>query len=377
MANRTQHYANLLKNIQSRIRQAQTKAIVAANREMLALYWDIGRLLVAEQEKHGWGAGVLKRLAADIRRKIPEMKGFSERNLKRMTQFYRGYPALFLIGPPAVAQLPPPKSSKRKDPLAAAQLSGQESVSDKTHHLVAQLPWAHNIVLLQKVKNLPTRLWYMKAALSEGWSRNVLTLMIEATAHKRQGRTITNFDAQLPPLQSDLAQQTLKDPYIFNFLTIDEPFRERELETELVRHIEHFLLELGQGFAFVGRQYHLGLGGDDFYIDLLFYHLKLRRFVVIDLKSGEFKPEYTGKMNFYLSAVDDCLRHPDDKPSIGLILCKSHDRIIVEYALRDIRKPVGVARWQTKLVRALPKAYKGTLPTVEQIEAELRAEEEE
>ncbi len=224
-------------------------------------------------------------------------------------------------------------------------------------------------LLMEKVKNLGQRLWYMEQTLANGWSRDVLSVMIKSNAHQRQGQAITNFERLLPAPQSDLVQQTLKDPYIFDFLTLQEPFHERELETSLLHQLERFLLELGQGFAFVGRQVHLDLGSDDFYIDLLFYHLKLRSFVVIDLKKGKFKPEYAGKMNFYLSVVDDKLRHKADEPSIGLILCQDRNQIVAEYALRGVDTPIGISEYD--LTRALPVNLRSALPTVEEIEAEL------
>jgi predicted nuclease of restriction endonuclease-like (RecB) superfamily len=225
------------------------------------------------------------------------------------------------------------------------------------------------MLLLQKVKNLATRRWYMQETLTQGWSRNVLELMITSEAHKRQGKPTTNFKSRLPEPQSDLAQQTLKDPYVFDFLTLDKPFRERELEAGLIEHLERFMMELGIGFSFVGRQYHLNVGNDDFYLDLLFYHLKLRCFVVIDLKVGAFKPDYAGKMNFYLNVVDDVLRHEHDNPSIGLILCQDEKRILAEYALRGVDRPIGVSEYE--LTRALPESLQSALPTIEEIETEL------
>jgi predicted nuclease of restriction endonuclease-like (RecB) superfamily len=365
-------FAALLADVKGRIQSAQTRAVLAVNSELVRLYWDIGKIIDERQRHEGWGAAVIPRLAAELRNELPDLKGFSERNIKRMLAFHREYPKSGGFVQQPLAQLPAPEKVQQP----AAQFEPPEKVpqpvAQMPDSLLWSVPWAHHVILMEKVKDLSTRRWYMAQTLANGWSRNILALQIDAQAHARREKAVSNFAAILPPPQSDLARQALKDPYIFDFLTIEEPFRERELEAQLVRHIERFLLELGQGFAFVGRQYRLDVGGDDFYIDLLFYHLKLRCFIVIDLKSGAFKPEYTGKMNFYLSAVDDLLRHPDDKPAIGLILCKSHDRVVVEYALRDIRKPVGVAQWQTKLVRSLPKALKGTLPTVEEIEAELR-----
>lgn len=370
-------YPHLLKDIKARIRAAQVKATFSANREMILMYWDIGRMIAARQKMEGWGAAVIPRLARDIRNELPEVKGFSERNIKRMAAFFREYPALLPIGPRPVAQL---KDFEPKGPPAVALLASKRDTilpqpaakldhTEQVQRLVAQLPWAHNVLLMQKIKHLPTRCWYMMAAIQEGWSRDALCLMIDNRAHERQGKALTNFEARLPVPQSDLARQVLKDPYIFDFLTLEEPFREREMETGLTRHLEKFLLELGQGFAFVGRQVHLDVGNEDFYVDLLFYHLRLRCFVVIDLKKGPFKPEYAGKMNFYCSVVDERMRHASDNSTIGLILCQDKNRIVAEYALRGVRKPIGVSEYQ--LTRALPREFKSALPTIPEIEAEL------
>ncbi len=372
MGNELAGYADLLSEVKQRIRHAQTRAVLSANREMLALYWDIGRIIIERQEVEGWGAGVLRKLAQDLKSEIPSIKGFSERNLKRMTQFYREYPGLAEIGPPLVAQFNEKSVSDKKGPPAVAPKAVSGDPSENVRRLVTRLPWAHNILLIQKIKDLPTRLWYMQQTIEQGWSRNVLQMMIENNAHERQGEAVTNFEVHLPAPQSDLAQQALKDPYIFDFLTLDKPFRERELETGLVQHLEKFLLELGAGFAFVGRQHHLMVGGDDFYLDLLFYHLRLRCFVVIDLKVGPFKPDYAGKMNFYLNIVDDKLKHESDNPSIGLILCQDKKKILAEYALRGMQKPIGVSEYE--LTRALPEELKSSLPTIEEIETELSGE---
>jgi predicted nuclease of restriction endonuclease-like (RecB) superfamily len=236
---------------------------------------------------------------------------------------------------------------------------------------VAELPWGQNITLLEKVSDYAQRLWYANMAFENGWSRSILTLQIESDLFSRQGKAITNFAATLPPLQSDLAQQVLKDPYTFDFLTLTDAAREREVEEQLVGHVAKLLLEMGAGFAFVGRQVHLEVGEKDYYLDLLFYHTRLHCYVVVELKAGEFKPEYAGKLNFYLSAADDHIRQPEDKPTIGLLLCRQKDKIEVEYALRDMRKPIGVAEWQTKLVRRLPVDLRPSLPTVKEIETAL------
>jgi predicted nuclease of restriction endonuclease-like (RecB) superfamily len=373
-------YASLLADIKQRVRTAQVRAALSANAELTRLYWDIGRAIAQRQEHKGWGSGVIPRLARDLHNELPEVKGFSERNIDRMVAFFREYPRLGLISPPPVAKLPSTsaarQSSAESDRQAIDQISPPvvakssiDQVAAIGQPLVARLPWAHNVLLMQKVKDLPTRLWYMRQTLAQGWSRNVLALMIEACAPERQGKAITNFDRQLPPPQSDLAAQALKDPYIFDFLTLEEPFHERELETGLLVHVEKFLLELGQGFAFVGRQYHLDVSEDDFYIDLRFYHLRLRCFVVVDVKKGPFKAEYVGKMNFYCNVVDDRLRHSTDQPTVGLILCQDKNRLVAEYALKGVNKAIGVSEY--RLTRALPARLKSSLPSIAEIEAEL------
>jgi len=366
-------FPKLLEEIKARIRLAQTRAMQAVNAELVQVYWDIGRMIDMRQRQEGWGAGVIPRLARELRNELPEIKGFSERNIKSMLAFYRAYPDPSAFVQQPVAQMP----GKRISPPSTARTErtekGQQAVAQFPDSLLWSIPWGHHVLLMVKVKDLNARLWYMQQTLVGGWSRNVLLTMIQSEAHRRQGAALTNFERLLPPPQSDLARQSLKDPYIFDFLTLEEPFHERELETNLLRHLERFLLELGQGFAFVGRQLHLEVGDSDFYIDLLFYHLKLRSFVVIDLKTGEFKPEYAGKMNFYLSVVDDQLRHESDAPSIGLILCQDRNHIVAEYALRGVSKPIGVSEYE--LTRALPPRLQSALPTVEEIEAELTVSE--
>jgi predicted nuclease of restriction endonuclease-like (RecB) superfamily len=369
-------YAPFLAAVKDRIRAAQVKATLAANAELIHLYWDIGCAIVAMQEKQGWGAGVIPRLARDITNALPEVKGFSERNIGRMIAFAHEYGARPIL-PQPVAKSPPseilPQAVAKLTSLEmmqtrSAQLAVTEDLA-KLQPLVAQLPWGHNVILIEKVKNLRARLWYVQQTITHGWSRNILALQIKSAAYEQRGKAIHNFHATLPPPQSDLAAQVLKDPYIFDFLTLAEPFRERELELALLAHVEKLLLELGQGFAFVGRQFHLDVGSDDFYVDLLFYHLRLRCFVVIDLKRGPFKAEYAGKMNFYCNVVDDRLRHADDKSTIGLILCQDKNKVVAEYALRGVKKAIGVSEYQ--LTRALPKALRSSLPTVEEMEKEL------
>jgi len=328
-------YAHLLEDLKGRIRAAQIRAGLAANRELVLLYWEIGRRILDSQRREGWGAKVVERLSHDLRHEFPEMKGLSRANLLYMRAFADAHP----------------------DHSFVQQVAGQ-------------IPWFHNVVLLDKVKDPAEREWYIRQKIQNGWSRNVLVHQIESGLYKRQGKAVSNFDKALPAPQSELARQILKDPYVFDFLTIGEEAKERDIEKALLEQIRAFLLELGVGFAFVGSQYHLEVGGEDFYIDLLFYHLRLRCYVVIELKVGEFKPEYAGKMNFYLSAVDDLLRHKDDQPSIGIILCKAKNKVIVEYALRDTRKPIGVSGY--KLTETLPRKLKSELPSVEELETSLK-----
>lgn len=351
-------YTGLLADIKKRVRHAQTRAWLSVNAELIRLYWEIGSLIDARQSLEGWGAAVIPRLARDLHNELPEEKGFSERNIKRMLAFYREYPDAGLVSQP-VAQIAAEKVTRTVAPMVQAIPS----------ELLLALPWGHHNELMAKVKDIPTRRWYMRAAVENGWSRAILLMQIESVAHLRLGRAASNFALRLPPPDSDLVQQTLKDPYLFDFLTLEADFHERELETGLIAHLEKFLLELGQGFAFVGRQYFLDIGEQDFYIDLLFYHLRLRCYVVIELKRGAFKPEYAGKMNFYCSVVDDQLRHGDDKPTIGLILCQQHNRVLAEYALRGMDKPIGVSSYE--LTRALPETLQSSLPSIEEIEAEL------
>lgn len=352
------NYVALLGDIKQRIRHAQTRAWMAVNAEMIRLYWCIGQLIDSRQRHEGYGTAVIPRLAHDLHNELPEVKGFSERNIKRMLAFYRLYSDASLddgLVPQAVAQ--------------AHVRGGLEVVPQAVAQLLLSVPWGHHAVLMEKVKDMATRQWYMQAILENGWSRHLLQGHIKAATHLRVGQAASNFSLRLPAPDSDLVQQTLKDPYLFDFLTLDEPFHERELETGLIAHLERFLLELGQGFAFVGRQYHIMVSEKDFYIDLLFYHLKLRRYVVIELKRGEFKPEYAGKVNFYCNVVDDHLCSGDDRPTIGLILCQEKDRVLAEYSLRGIEKPIGVSSYE--LTRALPKDLQSSLPSVEQIESEL------
>ena len=355
-------YPLFLESLKSRVQQSQTKAMLSVNQELIQLYWDIGRQIAQRQNLEGWGRSTVERLAADLQNAFPGIQGFSRTNIFRMRAFFLAYSNAEVV-PQAVGQL--------NDEAIVAQPVGQFEVTPP--EVVLNLPWGHNCVLIEKLKEQSSRSWYAAKTLEHGWSRTILTVQIESGLYARQGKAVTNFSATLPNPQSELAQQSLKDPYLFDFLTLHDDAIERDLEQGLVNHVQKFLLELGAGFAFVGRQVHLTVGEDDFYIDLLFYHLKLRCFVVIDLKMKKFTPSDAGQLNFYLSAVDSLMKHPTDQPTIGLILCKKRDQMTAEYALRDINKPIGVAEWQTKLVQSLPDSLTGSLPSIEQIEAEFAA----
>jgi predicted nuclease of restriction endonuclease-like (RecB) superfamily len=329
-------YGEFLADLKSQISSAQLRAALAANRELVLLYWSIGRQILDRQNQQGWGAKVIDRLAADLRMSFPTLRGFSPRNLKYMRSLAQAY-----------------------------------SESSFVEQFVACIPWMHNCVLLDKVKEYQEREWYIRQTIQQGWSRAVLVHQIELGLYERQGQAQTNFARTLPPPQSDLAREALKDPYTFDFLTLSADAAERDLQGGLLDHLRNFLLELGVGFAFVGSRYHLEVADRDYYLDLLFYHLRLRCFVVIELKVHEFEPEHAGKMNFYLSVVDDLLKHPGDQPSIGLILCKDKDRVIVEYALRDTSKPMSVATYVLRR-DALPEALRQELPSIDRLESELQ-----
>jgi predicted nuclease of restriction endonuclease-like (RecB) superfamily len=324
-------YKECLRDLKERIRSAQVRAGLAVNHGLVLLYWQIGHEILKRQEKEGWGTKIIEQLSIDLRHEFSDMTGLSYRNLKYMRAFAQSWPDFTIV-----------------------------------QQLAAQIPWFHHCVVLDKVKNQEEREWYVRATIQNGWSRNTLVHQIESNLYNRQGKAQTNFKQTLPAAQSDLAHQILKDPYNFEFLTVQKKAQEKDIERGLTIQIRDFLLELGTGFSFVGSQYHLEVGEEDFYIDLLFYHLKLRCYVVVEIKTGKFKPEYAGKLNFYLSAIDDLLCHKDDKPSIGIILCKGRDNFVAEYSLRDMRKPIGLSGYS--LTESLPEDLKDTLPTAEQIE---------
>lgn len=330
-------YADWLAELKNRIHAAQQRATLAVNHELLMLYWQIGNDILARQAEQGWGAKVIDRLAEDLRAAFPDMKGFSPRNLKYMRAFAEAWPDAEFV-----------------------------------QAVLAQLPWYHQLALLDKLPDAETRRWYAAQAIEHNWSRNILVMQIETRLLERTGKAVTNFDASLPKPQSDLARESLKDPYRFDFLGLTVEAQEREIENALMKHVTEFLLELGAGFAFVGRQVLLDVGGDEFFIDLLFYHLKLRCYVVVELKGGKFKPEHLGQLGFYLTAIDAQIKHPQDAPTIGLLLCKSKNKVVAEYALRDNSQPIGVAEYQ--LVESLPPELQTSLPSIEQIERELTNE---
>ncbi len=331
------NYVKILSDLKLRILTAQTKAVTLANQELVQLYLHIGGIIVAQTKKADWGDKVVEQLGHDLTKAFPSMKGFSRTNLFYMRQMHLAY-----------------KNSAKS-----------------VQQAVGLIPWGSNLLLLSKISEPKEREWYLQKTAEQGWSRAILWHQIDTGLYRRQNqKKVNNFKLRLSPMQSQLADQILKDPYIFDFLSIGDDVHERDIEKELVKHVTNFLLELGSGFSYVGRQYHLEVGNEDFYIDLLFYHLQLRCYVVVELKNGKFKPEYAGQLNFYLSAVDDKIRHPSDNPTIGLLLCKDKNKLVAEYALKDVSKPIGVSEY--KIVKSIPNQLKTSLPTIKELEKELR-----
>jgi predicted nuclease of restriction endonuclease-like (RecB) superfamily len=332
-------YKNWLGSIKSKFQRSQIQASISVNRELLKFYWELGKEISEKEKQYRWGSKFLQELSNDLQKLFPEVKGFSKRNLELIRKWY-----LFW------------------------------SSSEITKQVVSQLhsiPWGHNIVIIQKSNSLNEAIYYVENTAKNNWSRNTLLHQMKSKLYDREGSAVTNFEITLPKENSDLAMETLKDPYIFDFLSLTKNFNEKELEKSLIDNIAKFLLELGKGFAFIGSQYHLEVSGKDYYLDLLFYHVKLRCYVVIELKIGEFKPEYAGKVNFYLSLVDDKLKSDLDNPSIGIILCTEKDRIIAEYSLRDMTKPIGVSEYQ--VVEELPYKFKDSLPTPQELQDKLES----
>ncbi|MEM9218513.1 MAG: PDDEXK nuclease domain-containing protein [Cyanobacteria bacterium P01_F01_bin.150] len=329
-------YPEFLNELKLRIKARQLSAALAINRELIELYWEIGQQIVQRQESSEWGDSILSQIERDLKQDLPNIKGFSRRNLYRMRLMYLTY----------------------------------RDQGEFVPQAVTQIPWGHNVMLLEKIKDPLERTWYVEQTIKEGWSRNVLAHQIDSELYTRQKHSIKshNFTQTLSSEQSELAQQTLKDPYIFNFISDQGNIKERELQKSLTDRLKDFILEMGNGFAYMGSQYPLKVSEQDFYLDLLFFHYHLRCLVVVELKIGEFKPEYAGKMNFYLSALDDEVKHPDDNPSIGIILCRTKDKLIADYTLKDLNKPIGVSSYQ---LGTLPPEIQDSLPTVEQLEQAL------
>lgn len=362
-----QQYKDWLIELKSKIRSTQIKASLAVNVTLVGFYWELGKMI---SEKEGaWGSKLIERVAKDLQADFPEMKGFSERNINYCRKFYQFYSASILQQ--AVAEI-----ENEIIPIGQQPVDQLKTVNnaDIFHQgggkLATQIPWGHNIHIFTKAKSLDEAHFYIQQTIENGWSREVLALQIKSQLFDRQGKAISNFQLTLPDPQSELAIQTLKDPYVFDFLTMTNPFKEKDIEEQLVSHITKFLLELGKGFAFIGRQYHLLVGESDYYIDLLFYHIKLRCYVVIELKNTKFIPEYAGKLNFYLSAVDSLVKSDADNPTIGILMCRDKNNFETEFALRDINKPMGISEFQ--LTEILPEELKNSLPTIEEIEQDLK-----
>ena len=359
-------YLRLLTQVKRRVQIAQQRAVYSANDEMLRMYWDVGRLLSEAQSQISWGSGALKRLSADMRNDYPEIKGFSVRNCQCMIQFYNEYNEELTQPKDSklIAQLPIAQLEKQNTQSAIAQLPRYNFSLPVTH-----LPWTHNIILIQRVKDIKARYWYMIQSITNHWTQDFLVDAIKQDYYKQHGALANNFDLALPQSEAEEVKAMLKDPYLFDMLTFKDKFDERDIELGLVKEVEKFLLEMGTGFAFMGRQYHLEVSGDDYYIDLLMYNTFMHRYMVIELKNTEFIPEYIGKLNFYCSAVDDILCREGDSKTIGLLLCRTKDKIKAEYALRDISKPIGVSDYE--LGNALPADLRSSLPSVEDIERDL------
>lgn len=357
-------YKGWLIELKKKVRTAQLKAAVAVNTELIMLYWELGKMITEKQT--AWGSKFLEQLSQDLRTEFPDMQGFSERNLKYCRQFYQFYAPS--IGQQLVARFE--QASQTNDPPQI--VSHEDFNAVFRQQPVAQIPWGHNILIFSKSKSADEAEFYAGQTLQNGWSRNILSQQINANLFERQGKAIHNFQNTLPEITSDLAHQMIKDPYQFDFLALTDNYKERELENALVNNITNFLLELGSGFAYIGRQVPLMIGDQEYFIDLLFYHLKLRAYVVVELKTTDFIPEYAGKLSFYLSAANDLLKHPTDNPTIGLMICKNKNNIIAEYALKDINQPIGVSEYQ--LSKLFPEEFKSSLPTIEEIEKELSSE---
>lgn len=377
MAGNENNYHIILSSLKEKIKLARQKAVIAVNHELLMVYWEIGNIILQQQKEEGWGKKIISRLAKDLKVEFTDMKGLSERNLVYMQTFAGTWP-YYPFTQPLVAQLPDnPTKTKNiiPQPLAAKLHNTENEGSVIVQPLLAQIPWTHHTVILDKVKTEKERIYYIKKTAANGWSKSVLAAQIESQLHLRQGNAITNFAHTLPKAQSDLARETLKNPYLFDFLGLTEDIQERELEKALIQHMKKFMLELGRGFAYVGNQYNLVVEDDDYYLDLLFYNYHLHCFVVFELKVGEFKPEFAGKLNFYINTVNRQIKGTEDKPTIGVLLCKTPNKTVVEYSLKGIDTAMGVSEYE--LTKALPKQLKGEMPSIKELEQELEKEVEE
>ena len=363
-------YAVLLRKIKHRVLIAQQRAIYAANEEMLRMYWDVGEMLQQSQDADGWGKKTLQRLAVDLKNDYTDIKGFSVRNMQYMMQFFNEYNQELTMVKVATAPITKSLISQLENNPESITKSLVSQIGEYNFTLpVKHLDWTHNLVLIKQVKNIRARYWYMVQSITNHWTTRYLQEAIKLDDYGKHGALANNFTETLPAPEAGDVKSMLKDPYIFDMLTFTEQYNERDVEIGLVNHVEKFLVEMGAGFAFMGRQYHIEVSGDDYYIDILMYNAFLHRYLVIGLKDTEFMPEYIGKLNFYCSAVDDILCREGDNRTIGLLLCKSKDRIKAEYALRDIQKPIGISDYE--LGQALPKDFRGSLPTIEEIEKEL------
>jgi len=359
-------YSNWLKKIKERIYTSRIKTALSANYELIELYWFLGNQIVEKQKIASWGSSFIDHFSKDLKDEFPDIKGFSPKNLRYCRAFVNFYNS------PEIWQQAVAKFEKAENIIwqQAVAIKGETSVDIIIPKIAGQIPWGHNIHIFTKAKSFDEAFFYINETIENGWSRDVLALQIKSNLFQRQGKAITNFMSTLPPDQSDLAKQTLKDPYCFDFLTLTKPYNEWDIESQLVSHITKFLLELGKGFAFIGRQYHLVVGESDYFLDVLFYHVKLRCYVVVEIKNTKFIPEYAGKLNFYLSAVDSFLKTDIDNPTIGILLCRDKNKIETEFALRDINKPMGVSEFT--LTEVIPENLKSSLPTIEEIEADIK-----
>ena len=371
MSSLPNNYQEILKQLKEKIRLARTKVVYSANTQLLEIYWEVGRTILHQQSKEGWGTKVIDRLSNDLRAEFSDMKGLSVRNLKYMRAFAEAYPNFNYSVEKQLNQIKFKSSEIVQVP--PAQLTKSQK-NQFVQAMLAQLSWYHHTTLLDKIKDPEVRLFYIQKTIENGWSRDVMVHQIESELYKRQGKMPSNFEQTIAPPGSELVRQVFKDPYKFEFIYLGEEATERDLEDALTKQVTKFLLELGQWFSFMGRQYKINLGDKEYFFDLLFYHTRLKRYIIIDLKIDEFKPEYKGKMEFYLNLADEQLKNEDDKPSIGLILCKTKDGLVVEYALRDSAKPIGVATY--RISNKLTKEMKKELPSVEELESELNREVE-